>query len=451
MPVFPRSLLGGLACALALAGGVALMTLAADPRPATPDPQARRLLDEVAKAYRGLSAYADHGEFKMALSINGKAQKQSSPIRLTLARPNKMDLDAGPVRMVSDGTTLTTAIAPFKKYTASPAPKTITLDTLREGPLGAALFGGPLGGPMIALVNLLTADDAAKAILSEFDGTLKSEPNALLIDRAEGPDYRLRVDPATKLLTAIDLVIDPKDLEKNTAPGQKIAIEQLGWSAGSVSTEAPRADAFAYQPPKEFSKVESFRQQGADEASKDAVSELLGKPAPDFTLTVLDGAGKTRTLSKADLAGKVVLIDFWATWCGPCLRELPEIQKLVEAYAGKDVVIVALSQDSKPQDLAEVRKLVETTLEKKKITLTDNPVGKVGLDPSNSVGDVFKVQAYPTVVLLDAQGVVQAAHVGPPSNDFKQVVPVLSKSIDSLLAGKSLLTPKAEKAAKVKD
>ncbi|MBV8318901.1 MAG: hypothetical protein JOZ53_28525, partial [Planctomycetaceae bacterium] len=61
MSVFPRSLLGGLACALALAGGVALMTLAADPRPATPDPQARQLLDEVARAYRGLSAYADHG------------------------------------------------------------------------------------------------------------------------------------------------------------------------------------------------------------------------------------------------------------------------------------------------------------------------------------------------------------------------------------------------------
>ena len=117
----------------------------------------------------------------------------------------------------------------------------------------------------------------------------------------------------------------------------------------------------------------------------------------------------------------------------------------------KDVIIVALSQDKEPQELAEVRKLVETTLEKDKIVLTGNPVGKIALDPSGTTGDAFKVEALPTVVLLDGQGVVQATHIGPPNNDFKQVVPVLSKSIDTLLAGKSLLTPKAVEAAKVKE
>ena len=86
--------------------------------------------------------------------------------------------------------------------------------------------------------------------------------------------------------------------------------------------------------------------------------------------------------------------------------ELPEIQKLIEAYAKdkKDVVIVALSQDDDPKELAEVRKLVEKTLDEKKIKLTGTPVGLIGLDPSNSVGEAFQVEAYPTVVLLDAQG-----------------------------------------------
>ena len=95
-------------------------------------------------------------------------------------------------------------------------------------------------------------------ILEEFEGSLKAEPGSLLIDRAEGPDFRFHIDPATKLLTAIDLVIDPKDLEKGAPPGQKIAIEKLGWTAGTVSTQVPKADAFAYQPPKGFSKVESI-------------------------------------------------------------------------------------------------------------------------------------------------------------------------------------------------
>ena len=140
-----------------------------------------------------------------------------------------------------------------------------------------------------------------------------------------------------------------------------------------------------------------FAQNNGGEEQKYAVNELLGKPAPDFTLTVLDGAGKTRTISKADLAGKVVLIDFWATWCPPCRKELPELQKLIEACTDtkKDVIIVALSQDKEPQELAEVRKLVETTLEKDKIVLTGNPVGKIALDPSGTTGDAFKVEAIP--------------------------------------------------------
>ena len=142
------------------------------------------------------------------------------------------------------------------------------------------------------------------------------------------------------------------------------------------------------------------------------------------------------------------MIDFWATWCGPCLMELPEVQKLVEGYAKdkKDVVIVALSQDEEPKELAEVRKLVEKTLDEKMIKLTGTPVGLIGLDPSHSVGEAFQVNAYPTVVLLDGKGIVQAAHVGIPNGEISGVLAVLGKSIDTLLEGKPL-APKAEEAA----
>jgi thiol-disulfide isomerase/thioredoxin len=430
---------------------------AARPAAKPADPKARELLGEVAKAYRGLDSYADEGKFVVAMTLAGKPQNQKLPLKFTFVRPNKLDLDAGPVRLTSDGKTLTTSVLPLKRYTTAPSPEKIGFETFQEGPVGAVLFGGPTGVPMFVLVNLLTAPDAPAA-LGQLGGSLQLAPDdpkagaakhpALLIDQQEGPDIRMEVDPATKLLSRIDLQIDPSDLEKSAKAGQAVTIEQFGWTSGAVSTQVQKERSFAYEPPKGFTKVDSLQERPAGgEEQKFAASAHLGKPAPDFTLTVLDGPDKTRTVTKAELAGKVVVLDFWATWCPPCLAELPEIQKLVEALAKdkKDVVVVALSQDSEPKELSEVRKLVEETLKDKKITLTGNPVGLIALDPSGSVGQAFEAEAFPTLVVLDGKGTVQSVHVGFRPDIREQ----LASEIDSLLAGKSLVkgTDQAKEAA----
>ncbi len=108
----------------------------------------------------------------VAMKIGEKTQKQVMPLKLTFVRPNKLDLDAGQVRITSDGATLTTTVVPLKRYMTAPAPQKIGLETLGEGPIGAALFGGPAGPPMFVLLNLLTAANPGAAV-EQLGGTFK--------------------------------------------------------------------------------------------------------------------------------------------------------------------------------------------------------------------------------------------------------------------------------------
>jgi len=427
------------------------------------DPKAAALFGEVAKAYKSLASYSDQGQFVIAMTIGGKTQSQTVPLKLTFVRPNKLEFDAGQVRVASDGAQLTTAVMPLKRYTTTVAPQKLGLDTFREGPLGAVLFGGPAGAPMFVLLSLLTAPDPVAAIgqlsgsfqpaparaASSAAGGAKPESPALMIDLPDGPDLVLRVNTETKLLAGIELKIDPEQLAKSNPAGGNLVIEQFGWTSGVVSTEVAGDRSFAFKPPEGFAKVDSLAGQGGGQDEKTAVSEKVGKPAPDFTLTVLDGPGKTKTITLAELTGKVVLIDFWATWCGPCLIELPEIQKLVEGLAGskKDVLIVALSQDDHPAEISDVRKLVEKTLSTKKINLAGSTLAQIALDPSNSVGRAFEVEGYPTLVIIDGKGIVQAAHVGFNPNADEPLHKSLAKEIDALLLGKSLAAPSGKAKA----
>ena len=139
-----------------------------------------------ANSYKALKTYSDKGEFVLALKVGGKVQKQVLPMKMTFTRPNKLDFDAGQVRITSDGTTMTTAVVPLKRYTTAPAPKTIGIDAFREGPIGAMIFGGPAGAPMFVLLNLLTSADPAAAI-AQFGGTLQVAPAPAADAKAADP------------------------------------------------------------------------------------------------------------------------------------------------------------------------------------------------------------------------------------------------------------------------
>jgi len=118
--------------------------------------------------------------------------------------------------------------------------------------------------------------------------------------------------------------------------------------------------------------------------------ELIGKNAPGFTLPDLSG----KDVSLKDFKGKVVVVNFWATWCPPCRMEIPGMNDLYNKYQDQGLVILGISSDpSKP--------MVERFMEKNPIAFT------VLHDPENRVGEKdYKVYSLPMSFIVDRDGVL---------------------------------------------
>ncbi|HBF05508.1 MAG TPA: hypothetical protein DDW28_05260 [Prevotella sp.] len=128
-----------------------------------------------------------------------------------------------------------------------------------------------------------------------------------------------------------------------------------------------------------------------------------GKMAPDFTFSDRDGKG----YRLSDMRGKVVYIDCWATWCGPCCKEIPHLEKVVEKYKGNDKVqFISISIDTNKQ--AWLNKLKK-----------DNPAWAQYLMPqedANKLMSLMGINGIPRFILLDEKGNVIAADAKRPSD-----------------------------------
>jgi peroxiredoxin len=143
---------------------------------------------------------------------------------------------------------------------------------------------------------------------------------------------------------------------------------------------------------------------GMERAGGHSVSQLrnvkVGEPAPEFSLNDLSNQPVTLNSFRGK---KIVLMDFWATWCGPCRMAMPDLQALNEKYKSRGLEILSLDQ-------GEPAEQVRNFIERKKYTF------HVLLDSEGTVGGKYGVKGIPTLVLADKQGVVRWLRVGYVAN-----------------------------------
>jgi peroxiredoxin len=120
-----------------------------------------------------------------------------------------------------------------------------------------------------------------------------------------------------------------------------------------------------------------------------------GSQAPDFTLETLDG----ETVTLSDFRGKVVFLNFWASWCPPCRAEMPSMERLNEVFDGRDFVMLAVNVE---QDPASVRQFLEQ----------NSHSFTVLLDPDQKAQRLYQVYRFPESFLIDKQGMVIKRFIG---------------------------------------
>jgi thiol-disulfide isomerase/thioredoxin len=147
-------------------------------------------------------------------------------------------------------------------------------------------------------------------------------------------------------------------------------------------------------------------------------SDLVGKVAPDFTLELLDG----KSFQLSQQTGKVIVLDFWATWCGPCIQAMPQVDGVVNEFKDQNVELVAVN-------LQEGSEQIKSTLERLKL----DP--RVALDIDGVVAARYAATAIPQTVIIDRKGNVARLFVGGGAGFADDLRAALQDVVDGQPAG----------------
>ncbi|MCB1099246.1 MAG: TlpA family protein disulfide reductase [Verrucomicrobiae bacterium] len=284
--------------------------------------------------------------------------------------------------------------------------ETMNENSLLGATAGAAIFEKLLGAgadgrkTLVSGLKLVGEKVVAGTAGHHLSGNVKANPIGLPIENAVVPFEMVIAKGDTPMLLSYtpDNTALIADFVK-TRPqlgALKVSMDCAftDWKTGGSIDQAPlKLPDFA-----DFKKYGSIQELAAamQEGAGGNAAELKGKPAPEIELATVDGG----TFKLSDEKGKsVVILDFWATWCGPCVQAMPIIEKVAKSFEAKGVKFVAVNLNETPAE-------VKDFMEKHKLS----PL--VIMDTEGTVAQQYMVVSIPQTVIVGKDGNVAEVHVG---------------------------------------
>jgi thiol-disulfide isomerase/thioredoxin len=309
----------------------------------------------------------------------------------------------------------------------------LTLPRMQKGSPPTHLVASTAGDFLRCRLESMNADTLAIEARLE-NKTLRRDKVSCIIWLHQDEKEKAEATPANKLPIGVEvqavqsdgirLTFSPKDCDGATLTGVGDVLGACRVRLSAVdmlllgSTIKETAESLPYGKWKLHDAVEpEFAREGADPSkSPGAASDsiLLNKPAPDFTLDLLDG----KRFKLSEHKGKVVVLDFWATWCGPCMMAMPEVHKLLDGYKDRNVEYIAVN-------MQEEARAIKSVLERTKIEPT------VALDIDGAASERYQVSSIPQIVVIDGDQNIVDLMVGANPGYLDQLKASVEKALES--------------------
>lgn len=387
---------------------------AAAPAKGTADAKAQEILRATANYYAGLTSASASTIFIIENRTPMNNMKVETGLEIAMARPNQFRLQVKgenglEFTLGSDGKTFYN-LPPVELggWVSFPAPAKMDDVLTGEKADGELMFLGPE-----RLLTYLFHSDPYTQILERTTRTVYAGLEG------EGPTAKHKLVLSTEDYDATMLIaqgdrptVDRISFNLDRLVRRELAGAQLPFPVEQIKVtadlivkewktgEAVDAAQFAFtEPTDRGTKLDSLKavlQQDWGASKGEPAEALVGKPAADFELVDMDG----KIVKLSSFKGqKVVILDFWATWCPPCVEALPILTKVTAEFADEGVVLLGVNQQ---EDTATIKEFLDRT--KLSFPIVLDVEGKVARD--------YMLQGLPQTVIVDRDGVVRIVHMG---------------------------------------